>query len=117
MGVVSEEGDGATFRFTAQLKKKETQTLLAGSEELASLRILVVDDHQTRREVLEHWLSHWGCSVETAADGESIWQKIHHAATEGRGFDLVLVDMHMPDNNGWELAQDIKSDPQTLTYT
>ena len=59
--------------------------------------------------ILKKQVESWGASVETASDGESALKLLYQAASEGRKFDLALLDMHMPKMNGIELARSIRS--------
>ncbi|HEY5220282.1 MAG TPA: response regulator, partial [Gemmatimonadaceae bacterium] len=71
-------------------------------------RILVVDDQEDNRAVLERRLSRQGHTVECASGG-------HAALTQLRNqqFDLVLLDVLMPDLNGLAVLERIKGDPAT----
>lgn len=97
--VESEEGAGATFHFTAWFgvgegEPEEQPALLAGR------RVLVVDDNQTSRHILEQQLGFWGMEVETVSSGPEAL-KIHQP---GR-FDLYLIDYEMPVMDGLVLAR------------
>src|SRR6266568_7802684 len=70
--------------------------------------ILIVDDEAEIRESLQTLLELEGYEVETAANGEEGLSKLGH-----RPFDLVLLDLALPDRNGIELLPEIRSlDPQ-----
>jgi class 3 adenylate cyclase len=71
-----------------------------------SSRILVVDDMETNRELLSRRLSRDGHVVSMADGGRSALQLV--AADK---FDLVLLDLMMPDMNGFEVLRRLKSDP------
>ena len=70
-----------------------------------SCRILVVDDHQSSRDLLARHLARDGHDVVTAEDGE---QGLKLA--EGGAFDLVLLDLLMPRMSGYEVLCRLKSD-------
>lgn len=69
-------------------------------------RILVADDDQGIRDVLQDMLERAGFEVELAEDGDRALHKI-----ERHRPDLVLLDVDMPAKTGWEVVQRIKSDP------
>jgi phosphoserine phosphatase RsbU/P len=68
-------------------------------------RILVVDDNEPNRDMLSRRLRKQGYAVEVAADGRSALERIWN----GR-FDLVLLDIMMPELNGYEVLERLKSD-------
>jgi len=72
----------------------------ASARSQPATRVLVADDDSTNREVLRLVLENAGYAVETANDGEAALD-----ALENRRFDLVLVDMHMPEYSGIEVIK------------
>ena len=75
------------------------------------LSALIVDDNATQRGVLSAYLTDWGMTVSTAADGEAALAALRAAAGEGRPFAVVLVDRSMPGMDGVELKNAIVADP------
>ena len=71
-------------------------------------RILIADDNQPNRELLEAYLADLDCQIEHAADGQETLAKV-------RSFqpDLILLDVMMPKLSGFEVCQQLKSDPAT----
>ena len=69
--------------------------------------ILVVDDNPSNRELLSRRLTREGHEVLSAADGKEGLE-----ALRARPFDLVLLDVLMPEKSGAEVLQDLKSDPE-----
>ena len=70
--------------------------------------ILVIDDDPTNLEILDYTLSAAGYNVHTATNGANIVQQIHFSIP-----DLILLDILLPDINGFKLCQGLKSDPVT----
>jgi CheY-like chemotaxis protein len=70
--------------------------------------ILIVEDNEMNRDVLSRQLARRGHRVETAADG---LQGL--AAARERRPDLILLDLGLPDIDGWECARRLKADPAT----
>ncbi len=64
-------------------------------------QILVVDDRELDRSLLQHMLRHLGHSVELVRNGEKALQ----ARASGRSYDLVIVDIHQPDSHVTELGR------------
>ena len=85
------------------------------SEERISLpkgRILVVDDEADIRESLQDLLSGEGYQIETASNGAEGLRKM-----ERRGYDLVLLDLMMPDRSGMEVLAEVRQrDPETPIF-
>ena len=71
-----------------------------------SARILVVDDNEMNRDMLARRLLRQGHAVETAIHGREAWSMLQASA-----FDLVLLDIMMPEMNGYELLEHLRGDP------
>lgn len=106
----SQPGTGTTVRLKIPsgnpgLVKSYTQQALRS---LAGLNVLVVDDEQDILDGMEHLLSEWQCSVQTATDGAQALQK----ATRGNGCpNLVIADFRLRDEeNGLELIEQIREE-------
>ena len=111
--VESKEGKGTTFEFTIDLEKQtedhDAETVVPA--DILHKRILVVDDNQTNREILRIQLQYWGCSVEEVSSGQEALEELHRAITDGKPFDIAVVDMQMPGMDGVDLGRIIKGDP------
>ncbi len=70
--------------------------------------ILVIDDNPTNLEILDYTLSVAGYKINTETKGANVIQRIHFSIP-----DLILLDILLPDINGFELCQRLKSDPVT----
>ncbi|HEX8295976.1 MAG TPA: PAS domain S-box protein, partial [Chthoniobacteraceae bacterium] len=113
LGVESEAGKGSTFWFTARFPKQQRRAGNSGGKaELTHKRVLVVDDNATNREILRHTFAAWGMSQREADGGQNALDLLRVEAARGQSFDLVVLDMHMPGMDGFELARAIKSDPR-----
>jgi two-component system, sensor histidine kinase and response regulator len=112
ISVESEEGRGSNFWFVLPLtRQKGAAADGVVLPRLRGLRILVVDDNQTNRVVLQRQLEQWGVEVTTAESGADALTGLHKTFADGRPFDLAIVDMQMPGMNGLELAAAVKADP------
>lgn len=67
-------------------------------------RILIVDDDPYIRELLVHFLTREGFELQEAADGEEALTALAESP-----FDLVILDIMMPNMDGWELCQELRS--------
>ena len=111
--VESAPGAGATFWFTLGLARSEAVSRPVGlpRPELRNVRVLVVDDNATNREILHHQLSGWGVRETGVASGAEALAALRQAAREGAAYDLAILDWHMPEMDGLELARQIRADP------
>ena len=117
IGVVSEEGQGSEFWFTARFAKQaERERTIAPPAEIRGVHVLVVDDNATNREVLMAQLLAWGVRSEEAPDGPTALQALYRARDAGDPFQVAILDMQMPGMDGATLARIIKAD-ETLKDT
>jgi CheY-like chemotaxis protein len=75
---------------------------------MAKSRILIADDNQPNRELLEAYLAGIDCDTEFAVDGNDTLDKVKSFAP-----DLILLDVMMPKLSGFEVCQKIKTNPAT----
>jgi adenylate cyclase len=80
----------------------------AAAQRAIAGQILVVDDNDSNRDLLARQLARDGHAVETATSGKEALQFVHE-----RSFDLILLDVLMPEMSGYEVLRKLKEDPQT----
>ena len=113
IGVQSEPGSGSTFWFTAQLEKQAADAKAPErySRDLSDLRVLVVDDNATNRQILSHQILAWNIKTGSAASGDEALTMLRASAAEGKPYDIALLDVQMSEMDGLTLARAIKADP------
>ncbi|HVK59330.1 MAG TPA: response regulator, partial [Candidatus Kapabacteria bacterium] len=111
----SEPGVGSTFSFTVWLGVAPTKVSSgAFPDRLARLRVLVVDDNTTAREILQEALSSMVESVDVVASGREALTAVKRQDSIAP-YDIVFVDWRMPGIDGLQASKYIKSD-ETLTH-
>jgi signal transduction histidine kinase/DNA-binding response OmpR family regulator/HPt (histidine-containing phosphotransfer) domain-containing protein len=110
--VESTVGEGSRFFVELQLPPAlAAMPLVAAGSGLDGLRVLVVDDNRSNREILRQQLQGWAMDVSCAAGGAEALRLIVDAAQAGRPFVLAALDMHMPRMDGLQLAREIQALP------
>ena len=114
IGVQSEPGQGSTFWFTIDtLKPTEEGTRpLVIPLDLKNLPILVVDDNQTNRSIIGKIVSGFGCQVTQASSGIQALTIMRNEVAKGKPFEMILLDMQMPEMDGEQVLKEIKMDPE-----
>ncbi len=74
----------------------------------ASAYILVVDDNEMNRDMLSRRLERQGYRVDVAVDGRDALQRLQ---APGQPYNLVMLDIMMPQVNGYEVLEQVKADP------
>jgi len=114
IGVVSEEGKGSTFWFTARFAKDALgKATPAKQMPLPTKHVLLVDNNDADRQIVQAQLTALGMRCTSAASADEALQFLCDAiATEDR-YALAIIAMEMSGMNGMELVQAIKNDPIT----
>ena len=111
--VESTLGEGSQFHFTASLRRSIQQPAdKINDRELAGLSVVVVDDNPTNRRILVDTVAAWGMQATPAAGASEALEHLRSAAARKQRFDLVLTDLHMPDMDGFGLAEQIHGAPE-----
>ena len=100
--VESEPGQGSTFHFVVHfgLQKGSASRRLLPPADLKGLPVLVVDDNQTNRKILEEVLTNWGMRPTTAESGAAALAAMRRVA-DSQPFRLIILDAMMPEMDGF----------------
>ena len=111
--VESELGKGATFHFTARFGRdgQKKRRRMFRADELAGLRVLVVDDSEFAREHLAGVLRGFGMDADVSCDGDDALVRVNRAIEAGKPYSLVLLDWKMPVMDGVTCAKRIQELP------
>ena len=109
--VESTPGKGSSFHFTVPMNRgsatvPESQV---HQSELQGVKVLIVDDNATNRNILEATLKLWKMDPVICAGGREAILEMENAARGGESFRLVLLDGQMPDMDGFEVAERIRN--------
>jgi len=110
----SEVGKGSTFHFTAQFGMVKNATARPGLMDpaiLENLRVLVVDDNATNRQILDKTLSYWRMRPTAVSNAMAALNVLREAKAAGVPFSLLVADCHMPDVDGFMLVEQIQQSP------
>ena len=124
IAVQSKVGEGSTFTVKFPVQLESTTELLIESEgqngkhaawtelggTLEQTRLLLIDDDEAVHNILRHQLSRHGYRVHSAMSGE---EGLKRALAED--FDVVVLDILMPEMDGWQVLQKLKSEPKTMS--
>ena len=109
--VESVVGQGSIFHFTVKLGLPERIGEKVTSATLSSLhgqRVLIVDDNSTNRVILREMLQSWQMQPEEAASGMEALSKIQSTCAGLNPYGLFLIDLSMPEMDGFTLLENIK---------
>ena len=110
--VESEPGAGSVFHFNVQLdvQKSPQARRMFRAEELLGVRVLVVDDNASAREILSSMARTFGLEVDAAWDGQQALSMIADSDQKAQPYDLVLMDWKMPVMDGIEAVHQLQNE-------
>ena len=113
IGIDSVEGKGSTFWFTICLERAPDAVAATPPcpVSLEGVRVLVVDDNVTQRDILQTYLQMWGMVVDSATRGTEGLMHLMSAAAAGQPYAIAIIDKMMPGMDGSVLGITIRDEP------
>lgn len=108
--VTSEPGKGSEFSFTVRFGIGDAKKLRRVPVVVGGTRVLIVDDNATNRLILNEMLVNWGMVPVTCETAELAIALLREKAEQGEPFQIILSDVHMPDMDGFMMAEQIRQD-------
>ncbi len=118
--VDSAPGQGSTFHFTMPFGVPQESSLCRMPRvpvRLRDVRVLVVDDNPTNLRILNDTLLHWQMKPTAVDSGKAALAALRHAAETKEPFRMILLDVRMPEMDGFMLAEEIKQHPECADTT
>jgi len=114
MGVTSREGQGSEFWFTVRLGRGQLCDEIPSENErpanLRGVRLLIVDDNATSREILSVLTTGWGMRPYEVEGGPWALQSLYQALEEDDPFKVAIIDMQMPGMDGEAVGRAVHAD-------
>ncbi|SLM28310.1 putative Histidine kinase [Desulfamplus magnetovallimortis] len=116
--VKSKPEKGSEFIFTAWfgIGDGDLKIPLKPAQEMSGMRVLVIDDNSTARQILEEMLTAMQFDVDLASSGKKGLELIKDAHASKRPYELVFMDWKMPGMDGMETAYAIRSIPELSLF-
>ncbi|HTR36566.1 MAG TPA: response regulator [Bryobacteraceae bacterium] len=111
----STPGQGSIFHFTARFGASDAVhpcSPLPDPGVLEDVRVLVVDDNATNRQILEKTLAYWRMRPTAVSGAKEALRALDAANGASVPFRLMLLDCHMPDVDGFTLAEQVQKAPE-----
>src|SRR5215471_6976523 len=110
MWVESKVRQGSKFHFTMvlELKKSESEPFTQTTHNLVDLPVLVVDDNTSNRRILKEILTNWHMRPTLASGGPEALNALEKGTSQN-SFAVVLLDVHMPEMDGFAVAEQIRN--------
>jgi len=108
--VESSAGTGSTFSFALEFEYAKSEA--TRSSRIDGSRALVVDDDPIALQIFTRYLTSWRMRVGTACDAGTAAEMLRKAAEEGDPYEVAIIDLAMPELNGFELGRQVRAEPR-----
>jgi signal transduction histidine kinase/CheY-like chemotaxis protein len=112
----STPGKGSTFHFTAWVEKSiKTSPQKPLMTNLTGKRVLMVDDNRNNLDIMDNILKKHGMFPILRTTAEEVMPTIQENLASGTPFDLCILDIHLPDKSGYDVAKQIRHQPLPIS--
>jgi two-component system sensor histidine kinase/response regulator len=108
---------GSTFHFTVPVRVDTEGLVKSNPPELIGRSVLVVDDNSTNRSIFEKTLLRWQMFPTMTDSGAAAIRAVHDSEARGVPFDLVLLDVNMPEMDGFTTAERLQQEARMTPPT
>mgnify|MGYP000228625979 CR=1 FL=1 len=108
--VLSEEGKGSSFFFSAIFGIGEMNIQPIPDIELQGIKVLVVDDNAINLQYIGDTLHNWNMQVVSVSSADTAIAAVRESILQGQRFDLIILDACMPEKDGFALAASLQSE-------
>ena len=109
--VSSKKGQGSEFEFTVKYRPSDAKSVEKVPVIVGGTKVLIVDDNQTNRLIMQEMLSNWGMLPSQAESADDAIEALKQAAASNDPYQMVLSDVHMPDVDGYTMSSLIRQTP------
>lgn len=119
IGLESTVGQGSNFHFTLDMPVLSGSPLAQYQQtgQVAGMSVLIADDNATNRRLLHEMLCNWKMRPVVTTNGQEALAELERAHAAGHPYALALLDLQMPDMDGFELIERIRQHPDYLVIT
>ncbi|HEY9678520.1 MAG TPA: response regulator [Drouetiella sp.] len=111
IGVNSVEGKGSTFWFEVPFEIGAPSAVsVFDPDKLHSTKVLVVDDQDAARTILQAYVHSWGMDCDVACDAKEALSMLKDKVRANAPYDIVITDLSMPDQDGFNLLSAIQEE-------
>ena len=110
---------GSIFHFTAKfvLQKKSEVIEVFDLERIKDLRVLAVDDNEKNLRILQDALTKYEIEVTTINSGVLALEELNRADHSGNPYNLMILDIQMPEMDGYDVAKRVRENPKFSTMS
>jgi two-component system sensor histidine kinase/response regulator len=106
----SKPGQGSTFKFVIPMMVAEEQELQLAPDLSHIKNVLVVDDNETNLRIMHDMLDYWGVKSDCISDPVTALEVIKASNRDQIHYDMMILDLHMPEMSGIALAERIRKE-------